>query len=344
LGINDMKRFGLVGLGNQAKEHLIGAELTEGITIESGYDPSPTAQQEILKTYPDFRVAESLEQLLETEDLDGLILALPHHIYEAILPTLLEHRVPLLKEKPLARNIDEARAFVALAQQHDIPLVTAIQRRTHPSYITLKEQLSDKSIQHINLKMNLGFSRSSTDTWRDDRNKAGGGALLDAGYHMMDLALFLTGEFDLISSVIFKDGKPCPSDKIDDEAEITGRNGNTWINIQCRIFNDADAESPDGYPKSERIEVITNEGTYLADRTGVWFLKPEGIQECIFECNKQWQQAMSDQLLEFGRYIDRDLTVNINTLWDQHPAQCVIQQAYQQAFNMHSGVSFDGTK
>lgn len=335
-----MKRLGVIGLGNQGLEHIRGSEHTDSVSIIAGYDPSPAATLFCQEHYPDIQICSSLEQLLSQEvALDGIIIALPHHAYEAVLPHLFSRKLAILKEKPLARSVDEARSFVSQAKHANCLLQTAIQRRTHPSYQVLKEQIAREDISEIKLTMNLGFNRSDSNTWRDDKIKSGGGALLDCGYHMVDLALYLIGDFDLVSSTIFRQGKPCHSSKIDDAFEITGRKGATWITIECRTFNDHDSECPEGYPKFEQTRVDCRDKIYTANREGVEeYNKENQQQKNIYRCNKEWNIAMSQQLNDFAEQIDKKLSVNTATLWEQHPAQSIIQQAYQLAFNWHSGV------
>lgn len=334
-----MKRIGIIGLGNQGLEHLQGSQQCNDVTIVAGFDPSERAVKQCLKHYPELHIASSIDELLNKKSgLEGIIVALPHHEYERVLPSLFETGLPILKEKPLARTVDEARYFISQAKKHGCLLQTAIQRRTHPSYKALKQHIKTQQILEIQLTMNLGFKRSDTDTWRADKTKSGGGALLDSGYHMVDLALFLMGDFDLISSTIFRDEKPCHSSKIDDAFHLSGRQGETWLNISCRTFNDPDQESPQGYEKFEQTKVITNNGIYTANRIGLWFQdNATGNDIMIYACDKNWEIAMADQLTEFANQIDNKITINPNTLWEQHPAQHIIQTAYQMAFNWHSG-------
>jgi predicted dehydrogenase len=335
-----MKRLGIIGLGNQGLEHIKGSEHTDSVRIVAGYDPSPTATSYCQKHYPQIKIHQELDDLLSQETaLDGIIIALPHHAYEEVLPKLFLKKLPILKEKPLARSVDEARDFISQAKHANCLLQTAIQRRTHPSYQKLKEQIADEKVSEIKLTMNLGFNRSDNHTWRDDKAKSGGGALLDCGYHMVDLALYLIGDFDLVSSTIFREDKPCHSSKIDDAFEITGRKGATWITIECRTFKDGDSECPEGYPKFEQTRVDCHDKIYTADRKGVEeYNKENQQQKNIYQCNKAWDIAMSQQLNDFAEQIDKKLSVNTATLWEQHPAQSIIQQAYQLAFNWHSGV------
>lgn len=335
-----MKRLGIVGLGNQGREHIRGCLYSDSVKIVAGFDPSAEVKKSVAAAHPELLLVDQLSDLLDAKlGLDGLILALPHHIYQTVLPQLFEARIPLLKEKPLARTMDEARDFVADAKKHGCLLQTAIQRRTHPSYQFLKNLVATENILQVSLTMNLGFNRSpGNDSWREDKGKAGGGALLDCGYHMVDLALYLIGDFDLISSTVFQGGLPCHSQRMDDAFELIGRQGKTWVNIQSRIFNEPDSASPTGYPKFEETKITTENQILRANRLGVWQSGENGQPDKpLYQCEKDWNIAMARQLDTFANAIDQGLTLSPGSLWDQQPAQHLIQQAYQLAFNWHGG-------
>lgn len=81
-------RLGLVGMGNQGQEYLRAEKDCQQVKIIAGYDTNPAIQQKISSNYPDITVVESLDQL-QTQHLEGLILALPHHCYDEIWQNLL---------------------------------------------------------------------------------------------------------------------------------------------------------------------------------------------------------------------------------------------------------------
>lgn len=107
----------------------------------------------------------------------------------------LENGCHVFCEKPPAMNAAEAREMADLAQKKGLTLAYNFQRRHSAEYATLKNyhalgQLGD--IYHI--KANY-LRRRGIPGWGNFTNKTiqGGGAMIDLGVHILDLALGLTG-------------------------------------------------------------------------------------------------------------------------------------------------------
>jgi len=325
-----MLKIGLIGLGNQGSEYLSAQEHCKSLEIVVGFDKNEQTRKKISNQYPSFIVLDSLMEY----KLDGLILALPHHVYAEQWDRLLSFGLPMLKEKPLGRDLTEARTFVIKAREKNCPLQTAIQRREHPSYKYLWKLLQKRKIVDIHLIMNLGFKRVEShkltpDQWRNDRKKSGGGALLDCGYHMIDLAHFLVGQFDLLSSILYRNGGLCEPDDVDDQMCIVGRKSNTWVYIESRKFREDDGS----FGKMEQVTVYTDAGVFTANRQGVWQGYPENGTQ-IYACERDWIIAMSQQLDHFAQKI-KNSALSSSQYWDQIPAQRIIEQAYQMSSNLY---------
>lgn len=320
-------RLALVGLGKQGQEHLNAADLCEDIVFVAGVDPSPATRQRIEAMGTGLQVVADLEQL-DPARLDGLVLALPHHRYTEAWEALLALRLPILKEKPLGRSFDEALSLLERARLAGCPVQTAIQRRHHPSYRQLKHLLAAEAIQvhEVHAHMHLGFAVTTGGeaSWRGDRHTAGGGALLDAGYHLVDLLHFLFGPFDLVSASLWRDGQPVGDHEIDERAWLVGRAEKGWVMLDSWLGGLPDPDS--GKPmKSERVVLKTSHGLWEANREGIW---RDGVR--IATTDREWRQAMADQLDGFAAHI-RAAHWHDELIWDQLPAMRVIDEAYRLA-------------
>ncbi|MFI3135363.1 MAG: Gfo/Idh/MocA family oxidoreductase [Methylococcaceae bacterium] len=320
-------RLGLIGMGNQGEEYLRAQKYCEHVEIVAGYDTEPTIREKVSSEYPSIAVVESLDQL-QAQRLDGLILALPHHCYEDIWSNLLAFKCPMLKEKPLGRNIREAQQFINTAKKQGCPIQTAIQRRQHPSYVHLAEHLKDQPIIELRAHLHLGFHLESPNTWRSERQTSGGGALLDCGYHLIDLVHYLIGQFELINACLW-DGNEliqAESNRVESEAILLGRQGSTWIKIESKLSGEKCTDSKTGYKKSEAIEILTTKNSYLANREGVW----ENGQS-IFQCQRDWEKAIAKQMEEFAGNIGNNRWNN-RIIWEQLPTMKMIERAYGLVF------------
>ena len=153
-------------MGNQGIEYLRAQKDCERAAAVAGFDSNAVICEKVRREYPSVVVAGCLDEL-KSQSLDGLILALPHHCYEETWDDLLAFGCPMLKEKPLGRNIKEAQSFVGKAKDQGCAIQTAIQRRQHPSYIRLAEELKNQTLLEVRAHLHLGFGVVGvSDSWR----------------------------------------------------------------------------------------------------------------------------------------------------------------------------------
>ena len=314
--------LGLVGANRQGREHLVEAR---GVKIVAVCDEAAGVRETVAREDPRLRVYGTVEEMVDAGALDGLVVAVPHHVVPEIWSRLLSARLPLLKEKPLGRSLAEAHAFLAMAREAGVPVVTAIQRRKHPSYERLAELLASERVVAVAATLHLGFDPSELgSSWRAERPKAGGGALLDSGYHMVDLVQRLIGPLEFVHANLWTPRGLAGPDEIETEAAVVARAGNVWVRIESRVGGLPDPQRAGKHRKFERVEVETSRAHFAADRQTVW---KDGKE--IFTCPPQWRDAMVAQLEHFADMIRR-AQFDEPIVWDQVAAMRLIEQAYDE--------------
>lgn len=129
------------------------------------------------------------------KEVDGVIIAVPHHLHHRITMEFLAEGVPVLCEKPLAELPSEAYEMVELSQKTGTPLAVNHTRRLFPAYIQIKEILQRnvlgklKSIQYVD---------GNPFTWPSAsgfyfKKASPTGVLLDRGVHSLDLLCWWLG-------------------------------------------------------------------------------------------------------------------------------------------------------
>jgi len=105
----------------------------------------------------------------------------------------LENGCHVLCEKPPAMSAREAKEMADLAKKKGLTLAFNFQRRQSPEYLLLKKYLKSGQFGEIyHIKANYQ-RRRGIPGWGNFTNKTiqGGGALIDLGVHILDLALGL---------------------------------------------------------------------------------------------------------------------------------------------------------
>ncbi len=314
----------IVGLGNQAFEHLEAIVNHADVCVVAGVDSNFERHKKAQQLIEDIICFKNLMDLKNSYlDFDAFILALPHNVYQLVWQDIIAFKRPLLKEKPLGRDYQEAKLFMQSAEESGCYLQTAIQRRQHPSYKYLFDYIRENhpKIDEVHAHLHLGKGSDTKNLgWRQNRQQSGGGALLDAGYHLVDLLQYLIGDFEIISATMWNESKADNGEDIEDRSWVFACTPSTWITIDTWVKGLSDNKG--GYKKSEMILLNTNQGSIKANREGVWL-----NEQLLFVSEKQWQQAMIQQLSNFAYNVRNQLRQE-DLIWDQLPAMRKIEEAY----------------
>src|SRR6188768_2380453 len=116
--MNQPLRIGLVGAGMVSRHHLIAwRHITDRARVVAVADPSAdnaarrAAEFGIPHTYP------SAEAMLASVELDAVDIAAPREMHAPLVRLAAEKHLPVLCQKPLAPNLQEATALAA--EVHD---------------------------------------------------------------------------------------------------------------------------------------------------------------------------------------------------------------------------------
>jgi virulence factor len=122
------------------------------------------------------RIYESLDEV----EADCAFVLTPKDTHAAIAATLLEKRIPVFLEKPIATTLKDAEAVLETAERKQTLLMVGFNRRYAPAYEALKREWSERPPDVIVAQKN----RPGTE-YR---------ATLENAIHMVDLMRWLCGE------------------------------------------------------------------------------------------------------------------------------------------------------
>jgi predicted dehydrogenase len=128
--------------------------------------------------------------------VDGVVIALPHHLHFRAALDCLRAGVHVLCEKPLAESAAEVAELVAAAEQSHVRLAVNNTRRLFPPSRKVHELLSEGAIGAVRL---LRYYDGAKYDWPSASGFAfglrgtGKGVLLDVGAHVLDLVCWWLG-------------------------------------------------------------------------------------------------------------------------------------------------------
>jgi predicted dehydrogenase len=140
-------------------------------------------------------LASSVEELLSREP-GWVVVATPHDEASRLLPPLLNSGAGVLVEKPLGRSSAEAERLARLVKRPGQLWVGFNYRFFDGVSGLIRDARSGWFGRLVSLTMVMGHGGSPGDqhTWKLDPGRAGGGALIDPGVHLLDLCRLLSGD------------------------------------------------------------------------------------------------------------------------------------------------------
>jgi predicted dehydrogenase len=179
-----------------------------------------------------------IDELLAYE-LDGVVIATPTALHAPQARAALEHGIPVFCQKPLGRTARECRELVELARCRDLALGVDMSYRHLAAVDAALSVLRGGAIGEPHAAELVFHNAYGPDKpWVRDVALAGGGALIDLGCHLIDLARLFLGTINAASvhSDLFAEGnrlEPNPAE-IEDLAlaQVTLQDGRA-MRVAC---------------------------------------------------------------------------------------------------------------
>jgi 1,5-anhydro-D-fructose reductase (1,5-anhydro-D-mannitol-forming) len=148
----------------------------------------------------------SHDAIINDSNIDAVIVCTPNFLNKELTIRALNAGKHVFCEKPpafTANDVEEIRE--AESRSGGIKLMYGFNHRHHDSIIRMKEIVDSGKFGKI-IWMRGRYGKSVTkdyfSQWRAKKKLSGGGILIDQGIHMLDLFLYLGGNFDTIKAEV----------------------------------------------------------------------------------------------------------------------------------------------
>jgi predicted dehydrogenase len=188
-------RFGIMGAGSIANKFCDGVQRIQGCTVAAVASKSAERAADFAKRHGIPKSYGSYREMLETEQLDG--------VYIAVLPTdhyrlsmlCLDYRVPVLCEKAMFMNSAEAEEVFRRSREQQTFVMEALWSRFLPANRKAKQWIEEGRIGKIRiLDAAIGFVAPKGEENRYWNAALGGGAAHDLTVYAYELADYLMEE------------------------------------------------------------------------------------------------------------------------------------------------------
>jgi len=185
----------LVGCGNIGRVHAREIQRNKRCRFISVFDPERERAEQLAREFCAKRVAAGFDTILEDADIEGVILATPHHVHLEQTLQALDAGKHVLVEKPMALDANEARRMYERAQSVNRHLLVGQVMRFWPNVQKAREAIQAGHIgdlRHI-IRRRLVYQRDAGRPWAYDRSKTGGWLIHGNTVHEVDALLYMTG-------------------------------------------------------------------------------------------------------------------------------------------------------
>ncbi len=168
--------------------------------VVSIYDPNETVSPK-----EGLEIKNSVEDVLNSS-IDIVFICTPNHMIKEYTIKALKRGIHVFAEKPPGINLNETKEIIYVKNKlKDTCLMFGFNHRHHNSVKKMKEIIENKELGKI-LWMRGRYGKEVDENylkdWRANPDKSGGGIMLDQGIHLLDLFIYLGGEFDEIKSFV----------------------------------------------------------------------------------------------------------------------------------------------
>jgi predicted dehydrogenase len=142
-------------------------------------------------------VYSDFHQLVEDPEVDAIDICLPHHLHAPAIVAAARAGKHILCEKPLCTTLEEAARVRDAVRAGGVTLMCAHNQLYEPAIATAREVLQSGRLGTIYMARTSDCFRADRTAqewgWRRTLDTAGGGELIDTGYHPSYTLLYLMG-------------------------------------------------------------------------------------------------------------------------------------------------------
>jgi UDP-N-acetylglucosamine 3-dehydrogenase len=203
--------LGIIGLGYVGNTHLRHSLKLANARLVAVSDLSKKALKKakdvgVKKTYTNYK------DLLQDGEIDAVIIALPTHLHLQCAEEAAEAKKHIFLEKPIARNVIEAREIISVSKRNSVELMIGYPLRFAINLRALKGQVNsgifgDIEVAHATYVSSgpffhraEGYAPTPVPEWWFNKDLTGGGVLVDLGSHIINLVRWYFGEIIDIKS------------------------------------------------------------------------------------------------------------------------------------------------
>lgn len=185
-------RIGIIGCGWQGRVLAEAVVRSPALQLVACADPDTEAASKVARLAPDASTHDSVEALLAECDVDGVMVATPHHLLAPTALAAIRAGMHVLAEKPIALHEHGAAEIEAAVRQMGVCYMAGYSFRF--SMARHVYELLAAGVAGDIQALTGAIGTAPLDSGWAAFPETGGGPLLYAGSHLVDMFLWFSGE------------------------------------------------------------------------------------------------------------------------------------------------------
>ena len=236
-------QVGILGVGAITQVvHLPMFSERPDVDVSALSDPDTLKAESLAARFGVPRVLSD-EEILTDEGVQAAVICAPNHLHESLAIGALERGKHVLVEKPLAMSAEGVQRVLDAAVAAGRHLAVGMNHRFRPDVGALASFVAGGELGDIYAVRANSLTRKMpavASTWRQKSEEAGGGALMDLGVQILDLAFWLV-DYPRITRVtaVFRGGEG----EVEEAATVfaVSESGIAFsVEVSCNLFAEAD--------------------------------------------------------------------------------------------------------
>lgn len=191
--MNKSIKVGIIGFGKRGKTHLRSYSAIENIEIVGICDIIKLTPIEKISVYRNYK------EMLEKTNLDAVSICLPTYLHYKTALDCLNKGINVLLEKPMVTSTKEANKLAALAKRNKKVLMVGYNFKHDYKIKKIKSITSTGKlgvILMVRARQAHNWGGQKPFGWLLDKQKSGGGTIIDNATHYLNLLEFLIGKIN----------------------------------------------------------------------------------------------------------------------------------------------------
>ncbi len=314
-------KWGVLGAGSVAQRRAMPAiQKATGAELHALFSRDVARAKQLATEHNATVGYNNVNDLLADSELDAIYVATPVNLHCEQVINVAEHGLHVLCDKPMALTPQECERMIAACEANDVHLQVCFLFRFHSCFQQIRTWVDENRLGRI-VHGRMPFLKKyllTTDEWRAQPDKGGGGCMMDLGPHSIDMLRYLIGEVTEVAAF-------CNSPIYNYQVEETG-------GILMRFHNGAQAFTDLSFSVAQCdivLELYGTEGTVSVLNDDGWKIHTcfNGEKQVI---TSQFEDLYQHQFAHFAECVATD-TAPLASGNDGLRANTIIAAAYQSA-------------